>query len=317
MNFDYLEASKSLDKDKPCLDYLDHEASYSSGWNKFIYEGCKAVEIWLNPETSNMKIKGSIPYFIAGQNFKTGPEVFINGINHLSEILNLDLLKAEVNVFEFGTILEIPFPAREIFNSHLKIQGMKSSSYDYGKYFEDRILKVKLYDAGKNIKNKLSREERNMLTSDYGYNPLQNYLKIENHYKKPSVCFKNRFILVNDLIKTEFKSICKEDLLNKYKSIMKTNTIDIRNKKQLTSSTIPLLILREFENLLPYKVEELIKQKIKVIPSDILTKEDKKSRRRQIMANIKKLESVRACQYDISEILKRSIYLDSLILKSN
>lgn len=308
MNFDYLEASKSLGKDKPCLDYLNFEASYSSGWTKFIYEGCRAVEIWLNLEADKMKIKGSIPYFIAGQNFKTGTKDFINGIFHLSEVLNTDLLKAEVNVFEYGTILEIPFPAREIFNSHLKVLGMKTRAYDYGKYFEDRVLKIKLYDAGKNMKEKLSKEIRNKLTSAYGYDPSQIYLKIENHYKKPSVCFKKRVIELNDLLNPEFQTNCKEDLLIKYRSIMKTNTIDINSKKQVTSATIPLLVLKEFERFLPCKAEDLIKQKIKILPCDILTKEDKKSRRRQIMANMNKLGSLKACKYDISEILINQVF---------
>jgi len=303
MNFDYLEASKSLGKDKLCLDYLDHEASYSSGWEKFIYEGCKEVQVWLNNEAGKLKVKGSIPYFIAGQNFKTDPEDFSNGITHLSEILNLDLMKAEVNVFEYGTILEIPFPVREVFNSHLKIQGMKTRSFDYGKYFEDRVMTLKLYDANKNLKNKLTRYERERLSSLFGYKPSANYLKIEGHYKKPSVSFKNRFINIDELLKPEFQAICKEDLLSKYRSIMKANTIELKSKKQITSSTIPLMVLKEFESLLPCKAEELIKQKIKALPCDLMTKEDKKSRNRQIKANLKKIETVRACKYDLSEIL--------------
>lgn len=307
MNFDYLEASKSLGKDKPFLDYLDHEASYSSGWEKFIYEGCKEVQVWLNDEASKIKVKGSIPYFIAGQNFKTGPEDFTNGIGHLSEILNLDLMKAEVNVFEYGTTLEIPYFPKEVFSSHIRIQGMKARSFDYGKYFDDRVLRVKLYDAGKNIKNKLTKDERQKLEANCGYDPFQNYLKIENHYKKPLICFKRNLLQVNDLLNPGFQTICKEDLLTKYRSIMKANTIEINRKKQVTCATLPLIILKEYEGLLPCKAEDLIKQKIKSFPSEILTKEDKKSRTRQIRANLKKIEAVRTCKYDISEILINQI----------
>jgi hypothetical protein len=304
MNFDYLEASKSLGKDKLCEDYLDLEASYSSGWKKFIYEGCKVVEIWMNQEAKKMKIRGSIPYFIAGQNFQTSPQDFKNGIIHLSEVLNIDLMNADVNVFEFGTTLDIPFHTKEVFITHLRIQGMKTRIFDYGRYFEDRILKVKLYDAGKNIKDKLSRDERDKLTSNFGYNPSLNYLKVENHYKQPSISFKKRFISLEELLKPEFQTICKEDLLLKYKSIMKAKTIELKSKKQLNASTIPLILLKEYERLLPCKVEDLIKQRIKSFPSDIMTKDDKKSRKRQIMANIKKLDSARDCKYDLTELLQ-------------
>ena len=79
------------------------------GWEKFILEGCKAVEIWLNSEANKLKFKGSIPYFIAGQNFKTECEDFCEGINFLSSILEVDLNDSEVKKFEYGTILEIPF----------------------------------------------------------------------------------------------------------------------------------------------------------------------------------------------------------------
>lgn len=307
MNFDFLEASKSLDKDKICLDHLDHEASYSSGWQKFIYEGCKAIEIWMNPDTDKLKIKGSIPYFITGQNFKTSSEDFEQGIDHISEVLNLDIRQAEVNVFEFGTTLSIQFPAKEIFTSHIKIRGMRSRAFDHGKYFDDRVLRLKLYDAGKNIKNKLTKEERQKLSNYSGYDPFQHYLKIENHYKKPQVCFKRSLLLVDDLMKPEFQTICKEDLLKKYQSIMKSNSFEIKSKKQVTSSTIPLLLLKEFEGLLPCKAEDLIRQKIKSFPAEILSKEDKKSRVRQIRANLRKIETVRSCQYDISEILMNQI----------
>lgn len=304
MNFDYIEAVMNLGKDKPCLDYLNHEAGYpASGWNKFIYEGCNAVEVWLNHEAGKMKVKGSIPYFIAGQNFKSSHSDFKEGINHLSEVLEMDLQKAEMKAFEYGTTLEIPFPVKQVFLSHLKIQGMKARAFDNGIYFEDRALRVKLYDAGKNLKDKLSRDDRARLTSDFGYSPFHNYLKIENHYKRPAVCFKKSFISLGELLKPEFQTICKNDLVTKYRSIMKAKSIELRNKKQLTSSTIPLIILKEYESLLPCKAEDLIKQKIKAIPAEILTKEDKKSRKRQIGYNWKKITSASPCKYDVSELL--------------
>lgn len=307
MNFDFLEASKSLGKDSLCLDYLDHEASYSSGWQKFIYEGCKAVEVWVNQEADKVKVKGSIPYFIAGQNFKTSQDDFRRGIDYLSDILKLDLLQAEVNVFEYGTTLQVPFLPKEVFSSHIRIQGMKTRSFDYGKYFDDRVLRIKLYDAGKNIKNKVTKDERQKLWANCGYDPFQNYLKIENHYKKPLICFKRNLLQVNDLLNPGFQTICKEDLLTKYRSIKKANSIKINRKKQVTCATLPLIVLKEYESLLPCKAEDLIKQKIKSFPSEILTKEDKKSRTRQIRANLKKIGAVSTCQYDISEILINQI----------
>jgi hypothetical protein len=309
MNFDYIEAVISLDKDKPSLDYLDYQACYNTGWEKYLYEGCKAVEVWLNPDTAMLKIKGSIPYFVEGHNFNSSHSAFKSGIDHLSNVLALDLHKAEMKKFEYGTILEIPFPVNDIFLSHLKIPGMKTKPFDYGIYFEDRVLKVKLYDANRNLKIKLNRQERERLTLNFGYNVHSNYLKIENHYKNPYNYFKQGIISLGDMLSPDFETICKHDLSEKYKSIMKTKSINLKNKKQLTSSTIPLIILKEYERLLPCSAEELIKQKIKSLPASIMTNEDKKSRRRQIKANFKKLYSEQLCQYDVSGILLNQLIL--------
>jgi hypothetical protein len=304
MNFDYIEISRSLDKDKPCLDYLEWQYSSKYGWQKFHFEGCKEVEIMINNESNQMKIKGSIPYFIAGQNFKTNLDDLKSGIEYLSSILELNLYSAEVRAFEFGTILNIPFLPKCLFDSHIKITGMKARSLDYGKYFEDNILKIKLYDAGKNIKLKLDKAERESLSRSFGYDPLANYLKLENHYKKPSISFKKRLIQVTDLLDNSFQDLCKEDLYNKYNSIMKTSQVKITDKKQLSSSTLPLMILKEYEALLPCKAEELMKQKIKSIPSNILNREDKKSRVKQLKSNMKKIEVLNKCEFDLSTLLK-------------
>jgi hypothetical protein len=309
MNFDYIEAVISLEKDKPSLDYLDYQACYNTGWEKYLYEGCKAVEIWLNPNAELLKIKGSIPYFFQGQNFRCSPDTFKSGIGHLTDVLSLDLMGAEMKAFEYGTTLEIPFPVKEVLFSHLKIQGMKTRAFDYGVYFEDRVLKVKLYDAGKNLKTKLNWQERNILSLEYGYNPQSNYLKIENHYKNPYRYFKQGVISLEDILRPDFEAICKHDLSEKYKSIMKAKSIKLNSKKQLTSSTIPLIVLKEYEDFLPLSAEELIKQKIKSLPFSIMTSEDKKSRRRQINANFRKLISDQPCQYDISDILLNQVLL--------
>ena len=307
MSFDFIAIEKDLGQDKICLDYLNHEASYCSGWDKYIYENCKAVEILLNTDARKLRLKGSVPYFMSGQNFKSSPKDFINGIDHLSEVLTTDLMKAEVKVFEFGTTLEIPFSVKEVFNSHLKIQGMKTRSFDYGKYFVDSVMTFKLYDANKNLKNKLNKLERERLTALYNYNPSSNYLKIESHYKKPSISFKTRHLDIAYLTSESFQAVCKDELINKYLSIMKANSINVNSKKQLTTSTIPLLLLKEYESLLPCNLDELIRQKIKSFPDSILTKDDKKSRRRQIKANMKKLESAGTCKYDLSEYLNNQL----------
>lgn len=300
MNYDYIEISHSLDKDKPCLEFLEWQYS-SRAWDKFHLSGFKNIDILLSQD--KISIKGSLPYFTSGQNFMSDISDFRNGIEYLGNVLELDLNQAEVECFEYGTILEIPFSPKNIFSSHLRMKGMKKRTFDNGIYFEDQVLKHKLYNAGINIKQKLSRQERLNLQT-YGYNPKANYLKVENHYKKPSIALKKRIIQVSDLLEECFQDICKEDLLNKYQSIMKTKQIKVNNKKFISSANIPLLILKEYAEFLPERPEDLIRNKIKSFPDSILTKNDKKSRIRQIRQNFRKLESPEEFAYDLSEILK-------------
>lgn len=308
MNFDYIEITKGLHKDKLCLDYLEEDASYKdSGWIKYYHEGCKALEVWVQPAFSNLKIKGSFPYFMAGQNFQTSLQDFTSSIDYMASILEVNLYEAMVKVFETGAILTTNFHPQFVFDSHIKIKGMKTRTFDNGKYFEDRVLRYKLYDVGANIKKKLSGQDRALLKERHGYDPACNYLKIESHYKNPEVYFKRRCIYVNDLLERDFQAVLRTDFLNKYQSIMKTNQAYLISKKQLTSSTIPLLILKEYEKFLPCSVEDLIKKKIKAIPFDILSKEDKKWRNRQIKTNLKKLEVENSCQYDLSELLMKEL----------
>lgn len=307
MNFDYLELSRSLDKDKPCLDYLDWQYSNKTGWNMFHFEGCKCVEIWLNPEATYMKIRGSFPYFFAGQNFDTRLQDFKKGIDYLASILELNLYHSEVKTFEYGTTLKLPFLPKHLFDSHLKIKGMKSISLPYGKYFEDQVLRLKMYDAGYNIKKKLDKQERERLQINFNYDSKGHYLKLEHHYKKPSIYFKQRSIQLLDLLEEPFQAMCKNDLLQKYNSILKTTEMKITDKKNLSSSTLPLLILKEYEALLPKNAEELIKQKIRSFPLEVLSKEDKKSRVRQLRSNFQKIQSMNKCEYDISNLLKEKV----------
>lgn len=305
MNFDYLEIAKSLGKDKLCSDYLECQLSTKSGWSKYEFEGCKVLEVWHHCESNELKVKGSLPYFIAGQNFHTDMNDLRDGVRYLSNVLETDLTDSEVKAMEFGTILQTPFSPKEVFNSHIKVTGKKARTYDYGKYFVDSNMKVKLYDAGRNIKLKLDKAERAGLAT-FGYNPLANYVKIENHYIRPSIYFMIRDLKLKELLTDQFQDLCKMDLLNTYYSIKKSSQAMANNKKDLSSSTIPLLVLKEYEDFLPCKAEELIKKKLREIPEAILTKEDKKARARQIRDNFKKI-NLSKCEYDLSPFLEAKL----------
>jgi hypothetical protein len=310
MNLDYTELTKGISKDNLCLNYLEHEASYNSGTEKFTLKGVNKLELYLNERTSEIKLKANFPYFWQGHNFNFKKSQLIEAIQYTSEMLNLNLFDAEISSFEFGTILQTEKPPEEILLNHISYKSKPLQPYYNrnklsGKYYSSSTIIHKLYDAGKNIKNKLPEGIKADLESLYDYDKAKYYLKVENHYKKPEVHFNKKALFVNDVISDSFLLQCKTDLIQTYKQIMKTGIIKLpKEKKDLNSSTIPLILLKELEALYQFNTDELLRLLIKSAPETIFTKEDKKARRRQIESNLKKIELAGVSEYDLLKQLE-------------
>lgn len=311
MNLDYTEITKFLGKDKLCLEYLQWNASYINA-TKYYFNGCNKVELWHNVGLNQVTIKGSIPYFINGHNYYSTSKDWLEGLDYLTNCLKVNLYNGLVEKFEFGTIQEIPFQLDTFLRYHVKLNEMKTIEYKQGsiltgKYFDNSNLRVKLYDVSRNIKQKLTKPIQEELERVHGWDKDKHYVKIENHYKKPEVHFK-RNILLNELLSSEFQAGLKNDLLTTYQGIMKTgNSIIPTKKADINAGTIPLMVLKELEAMFNFKTEDLIKQKLKAIPENILSHDDKKARQRTLRDNMKKISLNGSSEYDISELLKNSI----------
>jgi hypothetical protein len=310
MNFDYTELTKGIHKDKLCLNYLEHEASYHSGTEKFTLKGVNKLELYLNERTSEIKLKANFPYFWQGHNFTFTKAQLIDAIQYTSEMLNLNLFDAEIKSFEFGTILQTDKPAEELLLNHISYKGKPLQPYFSknkltGKYYSGATIIHKLYDASKNIKDKVPEAIRTDLSNFQQYDKAKYYLKVENHYKKPERHFKQRTLYVNEAISEAFLLQCKADLIQTYKDIMKTGIIKLpEEKKNINSSTLPLIVLKELEALYHFNAEDLLMQRIKSIPESRLSKEDKKARRRQIESNLKKIQLAGISEYDLIQQLE-------------
>ena len=79
---DYIDITKYFEN-KVTINFahLQLEATYNSGWKKYVLKGCTHLEVWINQQLSLVRIKGSIPYFFQGHNF-----IFCNKFN-LSKIV--------------------------------------------------------------------------------------------------------------------------------------------------------------------------------------------------------------------------------------
>jgi len=316
---DYTEITKHLCKDNPCFDHLQYEASYKSGWNKFLLKGCKEMEVWHNEANNILKVKGSLPYYWQKHNYNFDRKDLQESIRDISARLKINLWEAELTKFEYGSIIEVQAKPEELIRHHIKIKGMQTRSINPdAKYFEGIIQSLKLYDAGRNMKNKLDKAIRSHLSQAYGYDQGKQYLKIENHYKRPYKALNSGIrILVNDLLIPEFYQKCKDDLLSQYRNIMKTESIPIpKDKKALSAGNVVLLAFKEAEALFPVNAEEMINSLLKSIPEEVLNQNDKKARKRAFKKMLKEISDPGGGarlgnQYDLYSILEAKLMLEN------
>jgi hypothetical protein len=311
MNLDYLEITKFLNKDRINLHYLEKEASYKDA-DKYFFEGCRKIEVWDLKNINQVKIKGSLPYWINGHNYYSSPEDWAEGLDYLSSCLKINVYSGLVDCFEFGTIQEVPFSEDLFLRNHIKLSGYESREYKKGniitgKEFINPALKVKIYDVSRNIKNKLDKPIQEEINRLYGWDRAKHYIKVENHYKKPEAHFKGN-IYLKELISSSFQIQLQKDLISTYKSIMKTGNLILPEKKaDLNAGTLPMIILKELEGIYHFNTEDLLKAKLKAIPESILSHDDKKARLKILRENLKKISNQGKSEFDISEMLEAKI----------
>lgn len=311
MNLDYIEISKFLNKDNINYQYLEKEASYK-GADKYYFKGCRKLEVWIYYNTNQVKIKGSIPYFVNGHNYFSTLNEWAEGLDYLSGCLNTNVYSGIVECFEFGTIQEIPFSEEVFLRNHIKLAGAECREYLQGniltgKEFINPSCKVKIYDASRNIKNKLDKAIQDEISSVHKWDREKHYIKLEIHFKAPEAYFKSK-IYVSELFESGFQSLLRKELISTYKNIMKTGTLIMPEKKaDLNAGTLPLIILKELEAVHNFKTEDLLKAFLKSIPERILSTEDKKARKKILWDNLKKISNQENSEFDISGLLEAKI----------
>lgn len=312
MIYDFAEIEKYIPaKVTPNFGVLEDTGVRWPNVTKYSFKGHTNLDVLWNEQTRFLKIRGSMAFVFQNHNFHFTREDFQSSIRYLQSLLGVSLFDAQVNEFEAGALLEVPFNPKPFFNAHLEIKGMKTIPKDYGRYFEDSVVLVKMYDAGRRIKQVVPQSVRNALQTDYGYKPDAYYVRIENHYKKPEIRFKQRSLLVADLLTCEFGERCKLDLLTTYESIMQSAYQLPTDKKDLSVSALYLLALKEVEGRFGINAEDIILSVLKAIPEGALTKEDRKKRRAKIREDFKKLTSADSGKsaFDVSGLLRESLAL--------
>lgn len=304
---DFLDIEKPLFKDKPNFGLLESKG-FSYNRQHFELPKLPQLKFYYNKQANLLRIKGSLPYLVNGQNFSFTHQDALLGIEALQDALELNLTGAWVNSFEYGKIVECEQPMKLILGNHYKLKGAQKIEFESGKYFKNSYLNLKLYDAKKRIVQQLQKEQRDHLKTLGLYNPSKSYLKIESHYKKPAACFRGRDVVyLTDLVKPSFVSECQKNLLNQYNQIEKGMKLKLpENKKELNTTAIIYSALRMAALEHGFNPEEKLKQVFDAIPDSVLNSHDRKQRKRQLRQNKKKIACSTVSPFDYSQALEQS-----------
>lgn len=317
---DYISTTTSFSgKDNTFLTHLRCEAVYYSGWRKYYLEGCEKLSVWINPSLQLLRLEGSISYYWQGHNFSFDRKQFAEAINYIQGLLHVDLWKATINAFEYGIIMQVQMKPKEYILHHYSAPKEKltlnEKPKDKGQFrwWSDRNVSLKMYDAGRNIQMKQGLERKEIITQS-GWEEAGEYIKWEVHYIKPESLNKGKGLHLYNLVNPDWHSTFKEDLYLQYKRLIPMRgIITPQDKKDLTTADILLITMVEKavnEGSTIENVKKAIYAKINSISDYILTKPDKDYRKTQVRKLISNIKEADISIYDLSGELQKVLEAD-------
>lgn len=317
---DYISTTTSFSgKDNTFLTHLQIEAVYNSGWRKYHLEGCEKLAVWIHPYLRLLKLEGSISYYWQGNNFSFDRRQFVEAINHIEGLLNVDLWKSTINAFEFGVIMQVNMKPKEYIKHHYSAAKEKltlnEKQKDKGKFrwWTDKNVSLKMYDAGRNIQMKQGLERKEIITQS-GWEEAGEYLKWEAHYIKPESLNKGKGLHLYNLVNPYWHSTFKEDLYLQYRRLIPMKSIITpTNKKDLTTADILIITMAEEavnEGRTMEELKKLLYAKVNSIPDCVLTKSDKDFRKAQIKKLLNNIREADISIYDLSGELQKALEAD-------
>lgn len=317
---DYIRTTTSFsDKDSIFLTHLQEDASYKSGWLKYYLQGCEKLAVWIHPSLQLMRLEGSISYYWQGNNFSFDRKQFVEAINHIKGLLNVDLWKSTINAFEYGVIMQVQMKPKEYIRHHYSSPKEKlelnEKPKDKGKFrwWSDKNVSLKMYDAGRNIEMKIGKHRRDIIR-DAGWENVGEFLKWEAHYIKPESLNKGKGLYLYQLVNPDWDNIFKEDLYLQYKRLIPMKgIITPQDKKDLTTADILTITMVEEavnEGRTIEQVKKAIYDKINSIANHVLTKPDKDFRKAQVRKLLSNIKEADISTYDLSGELQKALEAD-------
>lgn len=308
---DFIKAHTFVGKDTIFLGYLNKKCEYSNGWVYYTLKGCKDIEVRFNAESGWLEIKGSIMYFAQGHNFIYNEALFVNTIDYIGKMLKVDLWDMILDEVEFGVILKTAKPPKSYIKNHRPKKGLTPHEEhgDLYRWWGDKWLSIKMYDAGRNIKHKQGNTMKGII-EEAGWNPSDYYLKVEVHYKKPEKALNHGYgIKLADLLNPKWKKTFGDDLIKQYERLIPMKTIcKPKDKKELSTIDIfarELVESKINEGISIQEVKKAIYERINASP--LLNSADKDERKRKVKATFDKLEESVTSEWDLKEMIQEEL----------
>lgn len=318
---DFLSATTSFEgKDNKFIAHsLQFAAEYCSGWQKYWLEGCRKLAVWIHPQYQMLRLEGSIAYYWQGHNFRFAKKDFVEAIQHINNTLGINIWHSIMNCFEYGVIMEVVMKPQEYITHHAANPKSKllvnEKSKDKGnfRWWEDKYVKLKMYDAGVNIMMKQG-ERMMQAIQQMGWCKDGYFLKWEAHYLKPECLNRGVGLKLYNLVNPDWENIFKEDLYLQYKRLTPMKgIITPTNKKELSTADILMLTMADESLDRGRTIEELKKvlySRINAIPDEVLTKSDKDLRKAQIRKILSRIKEEDNSIYDLSNQIQEALVTD-------
>ena len=313
---DYISATKYKCKDSLNLRHCKLEKTFNdSGASLYCLEGCKQMKIWLPSGADWLKVEGSLPYFLKGNNFAFSTSELVQAVNIIDALLGgVGLWGALLNCFEYGVIVPVEAKPKEYISRHTASAGSHLKKVENEKYLGKFLmwqkpgLDIKMYDAGANLTSKgLARRD---VIEGAGWNPEWDYLKCEMRYTKPDLLNGGKAVALEKLQNESFLKMLKGNLMDNYHTLSPARALlPAASKKDLSSLDIVVRALAEtLMNGQGLPLQEVQKQVYSTInQAHCLSKSDKDARKAQVRKSLAKLQEAGESPWDLTAKIEEAL----------
>lgn len=317
---DFVSATKYKCKDSLFLGHCKPVQTFvESGLALYYLEGCERLKIFHYAAEDKVKVEGSLPYFLKGNNFTFSTSELVQAVEVIDTLLGgVGLWGALLDSFENGVIVPVEAKPKEYIARHYASEGShlrKATNEKYlGKFvmWQQQGLDLKMYDAGANILLKQGQARREVIEGA-GWNPEGNYLKWEARYTKPALLTRGVGVPLEKLQNESFLDMLKGDLMDNYHKLSPARALlPATDKKDCSSLDLALRALADaLINGQGLPLQEAKRQVYAAINStDCLSKADKDARKAQMRKALAKLQEAPESPWDLTARLEDALAID-------